>query len=100
MLVDAMARFMMHLKAQGASPRTVAGVRGDLNTGGFLIMCCDAPKGRAVLDSIDTGPSEYEFRGKISDSPRALALLRSTWGAFGTFLRDSGMGADASDRES
>jgi hypothetical protein len=95
-LVDAMARFMMHMKVQGASPRTVSGVRGDLNAAGFLVMCRDAPRGRAVLDSIDGGPSDYEFRRKISDSPRALARFRSTWEAFATFLRDSGM-IDRSD---
>jgi hypothetical protein len=95
-LVDAMARFMMHMKVQGASPRTVSGVRRDLNAAGVLVMCCDAPRGRAVLDSIDGGPSDYEFRRKISDSPRALARFRSTWEAFATFLRDSGM-IDKSD---
>ena len=33
----------------------------------------------------------FEFRRKISDSPRALARFRSTCDAFGKFLRDSGM---------
>ena len=90
-LVDAMARFTMHLKARGTSPRTMSGVYGDLNAAGFLVMCCDAPKGKDVLDSFGSGPSEYEFRRKISDSPRALAHFRSTWDAFGRFLRDAGM---------
>lgn len=90
-LVDAMARFTMHLKARGASPRTMSGVYGDLNAAGFLVMCYDAPKGKDVLDSFGCGPCEHEFRRKISDSPRALARFRSTWKAFGTYLRDSGM---------
>ncbi len=90
-LVDAMARFTMHLKARGASPRTMSGVHGDLNAAGYLVMCYDAPKGKDVLDSFGTGASEYEFRMKISDSPRAWARFESTWKAFGTYLRDSGM---------
>ena len=90
-LVDAMARFTMHLKARGASPRTMSGVYGDLNAAGFLVMCCDAPKENGVLDSLGSGPSEYDFRRKISDSPSALARFRSTWDAFCRFLRNSGM---------
>jgi hypothetical protein len=90
-LVDAMARFTMHLKERGTSPPSMSGVYGDLSAAGSLVMCCDAPKGKAVLDSFGSGPSEYEFRRKISDSPRALARFRSTWDAFGRFLRDSGM---------
>ena len=97
-LVDAMARFTMHLKVRGTSPRTMSGVYGDLNAAGFLVMCCDAPKGKDVLDSFGSGPSEYDFRRKISDSPRALARFRSTWDAFGRFLRDSGM-VDGGGRE-
>jgi len=95
-LVDAMARFTTHVKARGTSPRTMSGVYGDLNAAGFLVMGCDAPKGKDVLDSFGSGPSEYEFRRKISDSPRALARFRSTWEAFGTFLRDSAMIDDSS----
>jgi hypothetical protein len=91
MCVDAMARFTMHLKAQGTSPRTMSGVYGDLNAAGSLVMCCDAPKGKDVLNSFGSGPPECEFRRKISDSPRALARFRSTWDAFGRFLRDLGM---------
>jgi len=90
-LVDAMARFTMHLKARGTSPRTMSGMYGDLNAAGFLVMCCHAPKGKDVLDSFGSGPSEHEFRRKISDSPRALTRFRSTCDAFGRFLRDSGM---------
>jgi hypothetical protein len=90
-LVDAMARFTMYRKARGTSPRTMSGIYRDLNAAGFLVMCCDAPKGKDVLDSFGSGPSKYEFRRKISDSPHALARFRSTCDAFGRFLRDSGM---------
>jgi hypothetical protein len=69
----------------------MSGVYGDLNAAGFLVMCCNAPKGKDVLDAFASAPSEYEFRRKLSDSPRALTRFRATWDAFGTFLRDSGM---------
>jgi len=97
-LVDAMARFTTHLKARGASPRTMSGVYGDLNAAGSLVMCYDAPKGKDVLNSFGSGPSEYEFRRRISDSPRALARFRSTWEAFGTFLGDSSTIDDSSGK--
>lgn len=88
-LVDSMARFLMHLKAGGASPRRSSVVRTDLNAAGLLVMCCDAPKGKAVLDCFAGGPPEYEFRRKISDSSKALERFRSTWNGFASFLRDS-----------
>ena len=89
-LVDAMARFMMHLKARGASPRSISGVRLELNAAGCLIMRCDAPNGEDVLRAIRGGPSEYEYRRKFSDSPGAWVRFHSTWQSFSTFLRDSG----------
>jgi len=88
-LVDAMARFMMHLKARGTSPRSMSGVRSELNAAGCLVMCYDAPKGESVLRSFHGGPSQYEYRRKFTDSPRAWERFRSTWEAFSTFLRDS-----------
>jgi len=97
-LVDAMARFTMHLKERGTSPRSMSGVYGDLNAAGFLVMCCDAPKGKDVLRSFRSGPSEHDFRRKISDSPRAVVRFRSTWEAFGAFLRDSGILNDGSGK--
>lgn len=90
-LVDAMARFVLHLKAQGASPRKLAGVYGDLQDAGFLVLRDWEPKGKDVLVWFGVGPSEYEYRRKISDSPRALAGLRATWDAFAAFLRNTGM---------
>lgn len=88
-LVDAMARFTTHLKARGTSPRTMAGVYGDLNAAGLLMMRNSAPKGKEVLDLFGSGPSEYEFERMISDSPHVVARFRSTCQAFGAFLRDS-----------
>jgi hypothetical protein len=90
-LVDAMARFMMHLKARGTSPRSMSAIREELNAAGFLVMCCDAPKGKSVLRAIDYGPSHCEYRRKFSDSPRAWVRFHSTWKAFSTFLRESGL---------
>jgi hypothetical protein len=88
LLVDAMARFMLHLKAGGSSPRALAQVRRELNAAGFLVMCCDAPQGRSVLRSIAAGPNQYEYRRKFTDSPAAWERFSSTWAAFAAFLRE------------
>jgi len=88
-LVDAMARFTLHLRAQGTSPRAMSAVFNDLNAAGFLVMCRDAPKGKAVLRSFDSEPSEYEYGRWISESPRTMARFRSTWEAFRAFLLES-----------
>lgn len=89
-LVDAMARFMLQLKSGGSSPRTVSQIRGELNAAGFLVMCCDAPKGKSVLHSFADRPSQYEYRRKFTDSATAWKRFSSTWEAFATFLRASG----------
>lgn len=85
-LVDAMARFTMTLKARGASPRRMAAVYNDLNYGGFLVMCYDAPRGKDVLRSLGAPPG-FLFRKNISESPHALARFQSTWKSFVAFLR-------------
>ncbi len=67
------------------------GVYSDLNAAGLLLMYEDRPKGKAVLHTFEFGPSEYAFQRRISDSPHALARFKSTWAAFASFLRASGM---------
>lgn len=99
LLVDSMARFAMHLKAQGASPRKMSGIYDDLNSAGLLLVYCEAPKGKNVLKAFESSPPEYEFRRKISESPRAMARFRSTWEAFGAFLRDSGLVGGGGEQE-
>jgi hypothetical protein len=88
-LLDAMARFTLHLKEQGASPRKMADVYSDLNAAGWLIMG-DSPRGKRVLASVVCGPSEYEYRRKFTDSPTAWKRFRKNWEAWAAFLRDSG----------
>ena len=58
-IVEAMARYTLQLKAQGASPRTLSGVYDDLNAAGMLVMMYDAPKGKnseRILSHFDTPP--------------------------------------------
>ncbi|MBI4703949.1 MAG: hypothetical protein HY744_22805 [Deltaproteobacteria bacterium] len=76
-LVDAMARYGLHLRSQGASPRKMAAVYGDLDAAGLLVTRSEAPKGKKVLDAFRSVPCTYDFRRMISDSPRATARYGS-----------------------
>jgi hypothetical protein len=58
-IVDAMARYTLHLKSQGVSPRKLSGVYDDLNAAGMLVMMYDAPKGKnaeRILSHFDAPP--------------------------------------------
>lgn len=87
LLVEAMARYTLHLKEKGASPRKMSGVYSDLNAAGKLVMMYDAPRGEKVFSSFSSAPHEAEYERKLSDSPRALARYRSTLEGFAAFLR-------------
>ena len=90
-LVDAMARFALAVKARGASPRTISGILSDLNAAGFLTMSSGPRNATDILQQFASGPSRYEYGRKLTDSPRAFARFESTWSAFSTFLRESGL---------
>ena len=85
---EAMARFLAHLEARGASPRTLSGIESDLECAWFLVLRYDDPKGAQALDAFRSGPGMHEthFGWKFSDSPRAVARFCSTWKAFSAFL--------------
>ncbi len=85
-LVDAMARYVLELKAQGASPRSLNAVYDDLANMAYLIFGYDTPRGRKVLQAVCQGPWLYEFRRKCSDSPALVARYRRTTGDFARFL--------------
>jgi hypothetical protein len=93
-LVDAMARYTLHLKEHGASPRKMAGVYSDLDAAGMLVMSYWSPKGKKVLDYFDSAPCTYEFSRKFSDSPIAVARYERTLGGFARFLVETGMIAE------
>ncbi len=89
-VVDAMARFVIHLKERGTSPRMISGMLSDLNMAGMLVVMYEAPKPNKALACFDGDAPEFEYRRKFSDSPRALARFASTWKAFSTWLRSNG----------
>ncbi|MBN1656076.1 MAG: hypothetical protein JXA30_20075 [Deltaproteobacteria bacterium] len=92
--VDAMARYTLYLKSQGASPRKISGVYSDLNAAGILTMMYDATKGRnrvKILSHFYDPPWTYEFSRKFSDSSNAARRYRKNLEGFSRFLRQSGM---------
>jgi hypothetical protein len=93
-IVDAMARYTIYLKSQGASPRKMSGVYSDLNAAGILVMMYDAPKGRSaekILHHFSFPPWNVEFKRKFSDSPNAIARYEKNLEGFSRFLQESGM---------
>ncbi len=89
-IVDGMARYLVHLRASGASPRTLSSVSSDLNAAGQLCLMYDPPKGDSVLGCFDGWSWESEFRRKFSDRPTAVSRYRRNLRAFSDFLRASG----------
>ena len=93
-IVDAMARYTLHLKSQGASPRRLSEVYDDLNSAGFLVMMYDAPKGKnaeRILSRFDGPPWILEFERKFSVSSSAIARYERNLEGFGRFLQQSGL---------
>jgi hypothetical protein len=90
-LVDAMARFTLQLKCDGAPSRKMSGVYSDLDAAGMLVFMYDAPKGKSVLKHFYCPPWTFEFKRKFSDSPRQVARYERTLEAFAQFLEQSGM---------
>lgn len=89
-IVDAMARYLAHLRATGTSPRTLSGVCSDLNAAGHLVLTYDAPKGSRILEHFDGPPWTYEFERKFTDSPALVARYRRSLDGFARFLREQG----------
>jgi hypothetical protein len=86
-LAEAMARYTLHLKDEGASPRRMVEIYSDLDAAAQLVLMYDAPKGRKVLAEFDAVPHTYEYRRKFSDSPYAIARYEATLKGFASFLR-------------
>jgi hypothetical protein len=89
-IVDAMSRYLAHLRASGSSPRTLSGIRSDLNAAGHLVLMYDAPKGNRILEHFDGPPRTFEFERKFTDRPALVARYRRSLDGFARFLRKSG----------
>lgn len=88
-IIDAMARYLSHLRTQGSSPRCLSSVCADLNAAGHLVLMYDAPKGNRILEHFDEPPWEFEFRRKFTDTPTLVARYRRNLEGFAHFLRAS-----------
>jgi len=81
-IVDAMARYTLHLKSQGASPRRLSEVYDDLNSAGFLVMMYDAPKGKnaeRILSRFDGPLGSLSSSGSSLFHPVPLRDTKGTW---------------------
>jgi hypothetical protein len=94
-LVDAMARYTLHLKESGASPRKMSAMYSDLDAAAMLVMIYEAPVGKKVLQHFSYPPLTYEFGRKFSDSRRAMTRYTKTLDGFASFLRKAGLISDA-----
>ena len=100
-IIDAMARYLEHLRAHGTSPRKLSGVCSDLNAAGHLVLMYDAPRGKRILDHFNGPPWEPEFEHKFSDSPTLVARYRRNLEGFARFLKENGdLPKDDEDAES
>ena len=86
-IIDAMARYLGHLRAAGTSPRTLSGVRSDLNAAGHLVLMYEATKGKRILEYFNGPPREFEFAHKFTDSPALVARYRRSLEGFASFLQ-------------
>lgn len=90
-LVDAMARYLRHLREEGTSPRILSGVYQDLDAAAILLFMYEPPASKDVLRSIACSPSEFSFEQRFSDSPNLVARFRRNLEKFAGFLEQSGL---------
>jgi hypothetical protein len=91
-IVNAMARYLMHLRSEGTSPRALSGVYSDLEAAGMLVIMYDYPKGKKeaeILDLFYDPPRTTQFKRKFSDSPNAIARYERNLKGFARFLEIS-----------
>ena len=89
-IVDAMARYILHLRSEGKSSRTLSGVYSDLEAAGMLVISYDYPeegKAAEILDLFSSPPWTLEFKRKFTDSPNAVARYERNLKGFARFLK-------------
>jgi hypothetical protein len=89
-IIDAMARYLGHLRAAGASQRTLSGIRSDLNAAEHLVLMYEATKGKRILEHFNGPPWEFEFKRKFTESPALVARYRRSLEGFASFLKECG----------
>jgi len=91
LLAEAMARYVLERKAEGASVRTLNGVYDDLSAMAYLLFNYERPRGRRVFDLVYEGLSAFDYRRKFSDSPGVVARYKRTTRDFTRFLIRAGL---------
>ncbi len=85
-VVNAMARYILHLKADGTSPRTLTGICSDLQAASMLVFMYDAPNAGRALDRFSGVPFTLEYERKFTDSPNLVARYERSLQGFARFL--------------
>jgi hypothetical protein len=91
-IVHAMARYLLHLRSEGKSQRTLSGIYSDLQAAGILVIMYDYPKGKKeaeILEFFSDPPWTIEFKRKFSDSRNAIARYERNLRGFARFLKIS-----------
>ena len=92
LIVDAMSRYLLHLRSQGKSTRTLSGVHLDLQAAGILVIKYDYPRDKnaaEILDLFSSPPWTIEFKRIFSDSPNAITRYKRNLKGFARFLEES-----------
>ncbi len=89
-IVDAMARHLVHLRATGTSPRTLTGVCADLNAAGLLVVMYGTLKADRIMEQFAEPPFRFEFERKFTDRPALVARYDRNLDGFARFLRERG----------
>ncbi len=95
-IVDAMARYLLHLRSVGKSPRTLSGVSSDLQAAGILVSMYDCPKQKKkseLFELFSYPPWTIEFSRKFSDSPNSITRYETNLEGFARFLGALGVAA-------
>lgn len=89
-IVDAIAQHLAHLRATGASSRTLTGVCADLNAAGQLVVMYGILEASRIMEQFAAPPYRFEFTRKFTDRPALVARYGRNLDGFARFLRERG----------
>jgi hypothetical protein len=92
LIVNAMAHYILHLRAEGKSSRKRTEVLADLQMAGILVLKYEAPRKTKrfnLLDLFSFPPHTIKFERVFTDSPSALKRYESNLTGFANFLKSN-----------
>ncbi len=92
LVVDAMARYILHLRAEGKSSRKISEVMHDLQIAGLFLMKYETPRKTKhfnLPNLFDFPPNTIEFKRVFTDSLDALDRYESNLKGFVDFLKSN-----------